>query len=95
MRVRRARAADSDEFDQIANRPSAGRSGAAGVAAILAAMQHDFAPATINLDNPDPQCDLDYVPTAPRAAKIRVALCNCLGFGSKNAALVLKKWDES
>ena len=70
-----------------------GASGAAGLAAIVAAMHHDFAPATINLDAPDPLCDLDYVPNAARAAKIRVGLANCLGFGSKNAALVVRKWE--
>jgi 3-oxoacyl-[acyl-carrier-protein] synthase II len=70
-----------------------GASGAAGVAAALAAMHHGFAPPTINLDRPDPQCDLDYVPRQARAAGVRVALCNCLGFGSKNSALVVKRLD--
>lgn len=68
-----------------------GASGAAGVAATLVAMQHDFLPPTINLDEPDARCDLDYVPNRSRAAQIEIALCNCLGFGSKNSALVLKK----
>lgn len=68
-----------------------GASGAAGVAAALCAMRQGFAPPTINLDRPDPRCDLDYVPHTARAAVVNVALCNCLGFGSKNSALVLKK----
>jgi 3-oxoacyl-[acyl-carrier-protein] synthase II len=68
-----------------------GASGAAGIAATIAAMQGGFVPPTINLDHPDPRCDLDYVPRHARPAQIRTALCNCLGFGSKNAALVLRK----
>ena len=71
-----------------------GASGAAGVAATLAAMQHDFLPPTINLDSPDAACDLDYVANTARPAQIETALCNCLGFGSKNSALVLKKYSK-
>jgi 3-oxoacyl-[acyl-carrier-protein] synthase II len=67
-----------------------GASGAAGLAAILAGMQGGFAPPTINLDHPDPRCDLDYVPHEARPARIQTALANCLGFGSKNAALVVR-----
>jgi 3-oxoacyl-[acyl-carrier-protein] synthase II len=48
-------------------------------------------PPTINLDKPDPQCDLDYVPDPGRQAQIEHAICNCVGFGSKNSALVLRK----
>jgi 3-oxoacyl-[acyl-carrier-protein] synthase II len=68
-----------------------GASGAAGVAATLAAMHDDFLPPTINMETPDENCDLDYVANTARAGKIETALCNCLGFGSKNAALVLRK----
>jgi 3-oxoacyl-[acyl-carrier-protein] synthase II len=68
-----------------------GASGAAGVAAALAGMHEDFVPPTINLDNPDERCDLDYVPNHPRIANVEIALCNCLGFGSKNSALVLRR----
>jgi 3-oxoacyl-[acyl-carrier-protein] synthase II len=46
-------------------------------------------PPTINLDDPDPACDMDFIPNAARTADVDVALCNCLGFGSKNSALVL------
>jgi len=48
-------------------------------------------PPTINLEDPDPACDLDYVPLHAREADVRTALCNCIGFGSKNSALVVKK----
>jgi 3-oxoacyl-(acyl-carrier-protein) synthase len=54
-------------------------------------MQENMVPPTINLNTPDERCDLDYVPDEPRDARVETALCNCLGFGSKNAALVLKK----
>jgi 3-oxoacyl-[acyl-carrier-protein] synthase II len=68
-----------------------GACGAAGVAATLVAMQSGQIPPTINLDQPDPQCDLDYVPDPGRKARIEHAVCNCVGFGSKNSALVLRR----
>jgi 3-oxoacyl-[acyl-carrier-protein] synthase II len=48
-------------------------------------------PPTINLDEADPDCDLDYVPNHARETSVSVALCNCIGFGSKNSALVIEK----
>jgi 3-oxoacyl-[acyl-carrier-protein] synthase II len=68
-----------------------GACGSASVAATLIAMEHGTIPPTINLDQPDPACDLDYVPDVGRKASIEHAVCNCVGFGSKNSALVLKK----
>ena len=68
-----------------------GACGAAGVAATLVAMERGQIPPTINLDSPDPACDLDYVPQAGRQAAIEHAVCNCIAFGSKNSALVLRK----
>ncbi|MGI8733384.1 MAG: beta-ketoacyl-[acyl-carrier-protein] synthase family protein [Pyrinomonadaceae bacterium] len=68
-----------------------GASGAAGLSAALCAMHEKKIPPTINLDEPDPSCDLDYVPHQARAADVRVALCNCIGFGSKNSALVVER----
>jgi 3-oxoacyl-[acyl-carrier-protein] synthase II len=68
-----------------------GASGAAGIAAALCAMQRSRIPPTINLDEADPACDLDYVPNQYREAEVRVALCNCIGFGSKNSALVIER----
>jgi 3-oxoacyl-[acyl-carrier-protein] synthase II len=70
-----------------------GASGAAGVAAALCAMHTNQIPPTINLDQPDPDCDLDYVPNQSREANVRIALCNCIGFGSKNSALVVERLD--
>jgi 3-oxoacyl-[acyl-carrier-protein] synthase II len=68
-----------------------GASGAAGVAATIVAMLHGQIAPTINLEKSDPDCDLDYVPEAGRKAQIEHAVCNCIGFGSKNSALVLRK----
>jgi 3-oxoacyl-[acyl-carrier-protein] synthase II len=66
-----------------------GASGAAGIVSAALAMRHDFLPPTINQTDPDPACDLDYVPNRGRPAAIEAALCNCLGFGSKNSAVVI------
>ncbi len=66
-----------------------GASGAAGVVATALALSRGFLPPTINLTDPDPNCDLDFIPNEGRVAQPEAALCNCLGFGSKNSALVL------
>ncbi len=71
-----------------------GASGAAGIGAALCAMTTGVIPPTINLDEPDPICDLDYVPNVPRKGDVTAALCNCIGFGSKNSALVLQKYAD-
>jgi len=55
------------------------------------AMEHNIVPPTINLDVPDADCDLDYVPDLGRKIQIEHAICNCVGFGSKNSTLVLRK----
>lgn len=68
-----------------------GACGAAGVAATLIAMKHQVLPPTINLEDPDPDCDLDYVPQLGRRVEIDQAICNCIAFGSKNSALVLRR----
>jgi len=68
-----------------------GACGAAGVAATIVAMQRGQIPPTINLETPDPECDLDYVPEVGRTRAVEHAVCNCIAFGSKNSALVLRK----
>ena len=68
-----------------------GACGSASLAATLVAMEHGKIPPTINLEVPDRECDLDYVPEPDRAAQIEHAICNCVGFGSKNSVLVLRK----
>jgi 3-oxoacyl-[acyl-carrier-protein] synthase II len=84
-----ARAAPMSALKSQIGHPQ-GACGAAGVAATLVAMQSGQIPPTINLDSPDPECDLDYVPEAGRKARIEHAVCNCIAFGSKNSALVLR-----
>lgn len=63
----------------------------AGITAL--AVKHQMIPPTINLDNPDPECDLDYVPHVKRAASITYALSNSFGFGGTNGALLFRKYD--
>ena len=67
-----------------------GASGAAGVVASLLALQHQFLPPTINHDAEDAECALDVVPNEGRQASLEHLLCNCIGFGSKNSALVFR-----
>ena len=68
-----------------------GACGAAGLAATIIALRDGMLPPTINLNNPDPACDLDYIPNAPRRKHVDLALCNCIAFGSKNSAIVVKR----
>jgi 3-oxoacyl-[acyl-carrier-protein] synthase II len=70
-----------------------GACGAAGVAATLLAIRDGVAPPTINVDEPDPECDLDYIPGRARRLAIEHAVANCIAFGSKNSALVLSRLD--
>jgi 3-oxoacyl-[acyl-carrier-protein] synthase II len=68
---------------------SQGASGAAGVVTAALALSNGFLPPTINQRDPDPACDLDVIPNQGRRGEVGAALCNCLGFGSKNSALVI------
>jgi 3-oxoacyl-[acyl-carrier-protein] synthase II len=68
-----------------------GSGGIEAVASILA-IAHDHIPPTINLENPDPECDLDYVPHTSRKAKVEVALSNSFGFGGHNVTLAFRKY---
>ena len=67
---------------------------AGGIEAVLAALavHEDTCPPTINLEVPDPDCDLDYVSDGARATRVDVAVTQNLGFGGHNGALVFKKW---
>src|SRR6266851_2493585 len=67
-----------------------GAAGAIEAAACILALDRGMLPPTINLDNPDPECDLDYVPNKARKADIKVAVSNSFGFGGHNATLVIK-----
>jgi 3-oxoacyl-[acyl-carrier-protein] synthase II len=66
-----------------------GASGAAGLVTAALAISREFLPPTINQVDADPDCDLDYIPNVGRPAAPQAALCNCLGFGSKNSAIVI------
>lgn len=67
---------------------------AGGVEAVysLLAIKHGVIPPTVNYENPDPECDLDYVPNVPRESKIKTVMSNSFGFGGTNATLIFKKF---
>jgi 3-oxoacyl-[acyl-carrier-protein] synthase II len=67
-----------------------GACGAAGLAATILCARAGFVHPTLNVEQPDPACDLDYVARSARPAKVRLALCNCIAFGSKNSAMVVR-----
>ncbi len=69
---------------------------AGGVEAVISGLtiRHGIIPPTINLDHPDPECDLDYVPNVARKADVRVAMSNSFGFGGHNATIVLRKYED-
>ncbi|WP_129626372.1 beta-ketoacyl-ACP synthase II [Candidatus Oscillochloris fontis] len=68
-----------------------GAAGAMESLVCILAMQHGLLPATINLQQPDPACDLDYVPNTPRPATIRAAMSNSFGFGGHNVSLIFRQ----
>jgi nodulation protein E len=67
-----------------------GASGAIEIACSLLALREGFLPPTINLERPDPECDLDYVPNQPRQARVRAFLSNSFGFGGMNAVVAMR-----
>ncbi len=89
----RATSIPSSSLKSMIGHPQ-GASGAAGVVTSLLAMRDSYLPPTINHDVPDPQCDLDVIPNVGRERRIDTVVGNCIGFGSKNAAVVLKRHAE-
>lgn len=71
-----------------------GASGGVEAVALIKSLQNGIVPPTINLEEPDPICDLDYVPNLARAGKLRVGISNSFGFGGHNAVIVVKKYDD-
>ena len=69
-----------------------GAAGGVEFVACCLAIKDNVAPPTINYENPDPECDLDYVPNASRHTEIRVCISNSLGFGGHNASLLVKRF---
>jgi 3-oxoacyl-[acyl-carrier-protein] synthase II len=69
-----------------------GAAGALEAALSVLTIQHGILPPTINLDTPDPECDLDYVPKVARKAKVRTVLSNTLGFGGHNSVLIFREY---
>ncbi|OKY76652.1 MAG: beta-ketoacyl-[acyl-carrier-protein] synthase II [Desulfobulbaceae bacterium DB1] len=69
--------------------------GAGGIEAVFTALSlhHQIIPPTANLENPDPECDLDYVPGSARKTKIRAAMSNSFGFGGTNAVIIMKRFE--
>lgn len=70
-----------------------GAAGAIETIACLMAIKEGVVPPTINYENPDPDCDLDYVPNEAREMKVRYALNNSFGFGGHNASLIMGRFD--
>ncbi len=71
-----------------------GAAGGAEAIALVHTLREGLIPPTLNLHNPDPVCDLDYVPNTPRTADVKIGLSNSFGFGGHNAVIVLKRYDE-
>jgi 3-oxoacyl-[acyl-carrier-protein] synthase II len=71
--------------------------GAGGLEAgiTILALRDQVLPPTINLEKPDPDCDLDYVPNKARQASINIALSNSFGFGGTNGSLIFRRWDSA
>jgi 3-oxoacyl-[acyl-carrier-protein] synthase II len=70
-----------------------GAAGAAEAIFSILALRHQVVPPTVNLDNPDPACDLDYVANTPRDARLRIVMSNSFGFGGTNGSLVFRAFD--
>jgi 3-oxoacyl-[acyl-carrier-protein] synthase II len=71
-----------------------GAAGAAAAVAAIGTIREGWIPPTANLENPDPECDLDYVPLVKRQVKVDTAIVNGFGFGGQNAVAVFRRFEE-
>ena len=74
---------------------SLGASGGIELVLSIKAIQNGVVPPTINLENPDPDCDLDYTPNEPRQRKLNIVMSNSFGFGGHNASIVIGRYDRN
>jgi 3-oxoacyl-(acyl-carrier-protein) synthase len=72
-----------------------GASGALEAIACTLVINHGIIPPTINYENPDPECDLDYIPNQAREHDVRITLSNSFGLGGQNACLILGRYDQA
>jgi 3-oxoacyl-[acyl-carrier-protein] synthase II len=70
-----------------------GAAGAVSALAAIGAIRDGVMPPTANLENPDPECDLDYIPKVKRAKKVDIAIINGFGFGGQNAVTVFRRFE--
>jgi 3-oxoacyl-[acyl-carrier-protein] synthase II len=95
--IRRAFGAAADKLLVSSTKSTTGHMlGAAGVVEAIfsvLAIRHQLVPPTVNLENQDPACDLDYVPNTPRDARVRTVMSNSFGFGGTNGSLVFRAFD--
>jgi len=88
-----ARRVPVSSIKSMTGHSAAAAGGLEAVASVLA-IRDNIIPPTINLDTPDPECDLDYVPHTARRAQIDVVLSNSFGMGGQNATLILRRWRD-
>ena len=93
VRLWRGGLQDTNQLHQVHDRPSPGGCRSAGAAISVLAICNGAIPPTINLEEPDPDCDLDYTPYMPRRGKVSAVISNSLGFGGHNTCLAFRSYE--